>query len=355
VFSFKKQKARDVSYKISEQGRLVIKCGYESARLLKVYLNDMHFGKKITKCSFVETNNIYEIELAEEEITKLELALRLTEGERNLMQYIIFRFPFLQLSFDEELMIVGAADKMQILIDELKKKGISGDLRINENQKMMFLSREEMREMVRVIGLFDLEQGDELVLTNCEAKISADGLKRDTRRKYLGEGAHKKVRSAYVRSGLKRRLPYLPIAVAKMDSAWEVSAESNNINRFRHPNVLSCRLKFSTGKTRLGITRKAYLVSNKARGDLFDFKLFLQRSDDVLGKWEMILGIVQGLRHMHDHNFVHYDLKPENILVMDDDRCVIGDLAGVVANGARMRSSHPEFYPEVFASNIIFN
>ena len=51
----------------------------------------------------------------------------------------------------------------------------------------------------------------------------------------------------------------------------------------------------------------------------------------------IVLGVVNGLAHAHEHNIVHRDLKPANILLTDEGQPMLLDFN--LSADTKMRSS----------------
>lgn len=41
--------------------------------------------------------------------------------------------------------------------------------------------------------------------------------------------------------------------------------------------------------------------------------------------WNIIVDLLQALRHLHERNLVHMDIKPENIFISFEGHCKLGD------------------------------
>ena len=86
-----------------------------------------------------------------------------------------------------------------------------------------------------------------------------------------------------------------------------------------HPNLLKPFIQFtSPGSEKYPNAVKLFSILPLATMDLFDFF-----SDGHLYKCtnsfeiflDIMIQLIDGLQHMHDHNFIHRDIKPENILL----------------------------------------
>lgn len=46
--------------------------------------------------------------------------------------------------------------------------------------------------------------------------------------------------------------------------------------------------------------------------------------------WNYLVDLLQGLKHLHDHNLIHLDIKPDNIFISNEGLCKLGDFGLVV-------------------------
>ena len=46
--------------------------------------------------------------------------------------------------------------------------------------------------------------------------------------------------------------------------------------------------------------------------------------------WEIIIDLLQAVKHLHDRKLVHMDIKPDNIFINFDGQCKLGDFGLVI-------------------------
>ncbi len=121
----------------------------------------------------------------------------------------------------------------------------------------------------------------------------------------------------YFPDGYARRLPDGSVGPASSDSqgvfAWGLKtflAEAQAIHRFRHPNVVRAHRYF---EARGG----AFIAMEYVEGDSLE-KILRDRPRLTAAEWRPLLEkLLDGLEHVHDHDYLHRDLKPGNIIVRD--------------------------------------
>ncbi|SNW62889.1 serine-threonine kinase [Orpheovirus IHUMI-LCC2] len=89
--------------------------------------------------------------------------------------------------------------------------------------------------------------------------------------------------------------------------------EMNILKSSNHPNVARAKYLITNGtcKTQQGIG----YVSDLALTDLHGYLSQQNYSVTFDNRLKIAWDITDGLRHLHDNNFIHLDLKPENILI----------------------------------------
>ena len=123
----------------------------------------------------------------------------------------------------------------------------------------------------------------------------------------------------YFPAGYARRMadssvgPVSPESRAVFD--WGLKsflAEAQAIHRLDHPNVVRARRYFEKSGS-------AFIVMDYVEGDSLE-EILKQRSKLTFAEWQPLLGqLLDGLEHIHDHDYLHRDLKPANIVVRDAD------------------------------------
>ena len=123
---------------------------------------------------------------------------------------------------------------------------------------------------------------------------------------------------------------YFPADLATRGDAWSVSAtatakrgmfawgldrfldEARAIHRFRHPNVVRANRYLEANGT-------AYIVMEYVEGE--SLKAILDRRGRLsAGEWRpWIEALLEGLAHVHAHDYLHRDIKPANIVVRAED------------------------------------
>lgn len=75
-------------------------------------------------------------------------------------------------------------------------------------------------------------------------------------------------------------------------------------------------------------------VVNETNPAELDLKLSLQFSSSAKGT--IIVGMCEGLLHLHSRDIVHQDLKPENIMVSGDVLMLCSHFASIVLSAKQM-------------------
>ncbi|CAN7949576.1 unnamed protein product, partial [Ixodes pacificus] len=57
--------------------------------------------------------------------------------------------------------------------------------------------------------------------------------------------------------------------------------------------------------------------------------------------WNYLVDLLQGLKHLHDHNLIHLDIKPDNIFISNEGLCKLGDFGLVVRLDAAENRDDP--------------
>ena len=123
----------------------------------------------------------------------------------------------------------------------------------------------------------------------------------------------------YFPAGHARRLDDGSVGPASPDNRslfdWGLTsflAEAQAIHRLRHPNVVRALRYF---QARGG----AFIVMEYVEGDSLA-KVLKDRSGLTFAEWHPLFEkLLDGLEHVHDHEYLHRDLKPGNIVVRDAD------------------------------------
>ena len=121
----------------------------------------------------------------------------------------------------------------------------------------------------------------------------------------------------YFPDGYAQRLADGSVGPASSDSqgvfAWGLKtflAEAQAIHRLRHPNVVRAHRYF---KARGG----AFIAMEYVEGDSLE-KILGDRPRLTAAEWRpRFEQLLDGLEHVHDHDYLHRDLKPGNIIVRD--------------------------------------
>ena len=121
----------------------------------------------------------------------------------------------------------------------------------------------------------------------------------------------------YFPDGYARRLPDGSVGPASSDRqgvfAWGLKtflAEAQAIHRLRHPNVVRAHHYF---EARGG----AFIAMEYVEGDSLE-KILKSRPRLTCAEWRPLFEqLLDGLKHIHDHDYLHRDLTPGNIIVRD--------------------------------------
>lgn len=123
----------------------------------------------------------------------------------------------------------------------------------------------------------------------------------------------------YFPAGYARRLDDGSVGPASPESRpifdWGLKsflAEAQAIHRLRHPNVVRAQRYFEAGGG-------AFIVMEYVEGDSLA-KILMDRPALTATEWRPLFEkLLDGLEHVHNHNYLHRDLKPGNIVVRDTD------------------------------------
>lgn len=95
-------------------------------------------------------------------------------------------------------------------------------------------------------------------------------------------------------------------------------AEAENLDRFRHPNIVRVVDIFEANNT-------AYLTMNYERGESLQSALARRGTLSEGELRKLLFPLLEGLETMHQKGFVHRDIKPSNLFVRADGTAVILD------------------------------
>lgn len=57
--------------------------------------------------------------------------------------------------------------------------------------------------------------------------------------------------------------------------------------------------------------------------------------------WDYLVDLLQGLKHLQDHNLIHLDIKPDNIFISNEGLCKLGDFGLVVRQDMIEKGKEP--------------
>ncbi len=95
-------------------------------------------------------------------------------------------------------------------------------------------------------------------------------------------------------------------------------AEAENLDQFRHPNIVRVVDIFEANNT-------AYLTMNYERGESLQSALARRGTLSEGELRKLLFPLLEGLETMHQKGFVHRDIKPSNLFVRADGTAVILD------------------------------
>ncbi|MGH8544160.1 MAG: serine/threonine protein kinase [Gammaproteobacteria bacterium] len=95
-------------------------------------------------------------------------------------------------------------------------------------------------------------------------------------------------------------------------------AEAENLDRFRHPNIVRVVDIFEANNT-------AYLIMNYERGESLQSALARRGTLSEGELRKLLFPLLEGLETMHQKGFVHRDIKPSNLFVRANGTAVILD------------------------------
>ena len=95
-------------------------------------------------------------------------------------------------------------------------------------------------------------------------------------------------------------------------------AEAENLDRFRHPNIVRVVDIFEANNT-------AYLTMNYERGESLQSALARRGTLSEGELLKLLFPLLEGLETMHQKGFVHRDIKPSNLFVRANGTAVILD------------------------------
>lgn len=94
--------------------------------------------------------------------------------------------------------------------------------------------------------------------------------------------------------------------------------EARTIGQFKHPNIVRVRNVFEANST-------AYMVMDYELGESLQEILSRRKVLDEEDIETVILPIMDGMKHVHAHGFIHRDIKPGNIFIRVDGDPVLLD------------------------------
>ncbi len=131
-------------------------------------------------------------------------------------------------------------------------------------------------------------------------------------RRYLGESKRSVVFLTAIGSPQSREVA-IKIVPADSEIAGRQFSSWVSAKKLSHPNLMSV---LETGKCSVAETNYNYVVMDYAEENLA--AILTSRpltSEEAL---EMLSPIVDGLKYLHSHGFVHGDLKPSNVMALGD-------------------------------------
>lgn len=119
-------------------------------------------------------------------------------------------------------------------------------------------------------------------------------------------------------------------------------AEARTIGHFKHPNIVRVRNVFETNNT-------AYMVMDYELGESLQEILSRRKILDEADLGTVIFPIIDGMKLVHAHGFIHRDIKPGNIFIRVDGDPVLLDFGSARQAMETSRGSMTSLFSKGYA------
>ena len=118
--------------------------------------------------------------------------------------------------------------------------------------------------------------------------------------------------------------------------------EARTIGQFKHPNIVRVRNVFEANNT-------AYMVMDYELGETLQDILSRRKVLDEADVGTVLFPIIDGMKHVHAHGFIHRDIKPGNIFIRVDGDPVLLDFGSARQAVEQSRGSLTSIFSKGYA------
>ncbi|MBI2993362.1 MAG: SEL1-like repeat protein [Gammaproteobacteria bacterium] len=118
--------------------------------------------------------------------------------------------------------------------------------------------------------------------------------------------------------------------------------EARTIGQFKHPNIVRVRNVFEANNT-------AYMVMDYELGETLQEILSRRKVLDEEDVATVVFPIIDGMKHVHAHGFIHRDIKPGNIFIRVDGDPVLLDFGSARQAVEQSRGSLTSIFSKGYA------
>lgn len=149
--------------------------------------------------------------------------------------------------------------------------------------------------------------------------------KFDSAKDLVGKGGFAKVYKAY--DVVRKRMVALKFYHGIESEKYDILSEINRVEDLVHPNLIryyDANIIHSVNAIGEKEEIQVGIMEYANAGDLGDF-FKKRRTQKTIH--HIVVGILKGLKYLHEHGFVHRDLKPKNILLSKKEQTLVAKLA----------------------------
>ncbi|MBL4703667.1 MAG: serine/threonine protein kinase, partial [Flavobacteriales bacterium] len=148
--------------------------------------------------------------------------------------------------------------------------------------------------------------------------------KYDPQKDFIGTGGFSKIFRAY--DNLREHHVALKFFSGEVKEKYSIIAEAKRLLKLDHTNVIRFYDLESVAFTNIHMQRENVLIGVLEYIDGGDLKQGIDGQLTLEQKYQIIKGILDGLKYIHSKNLIHRDLKPGNIMLHYQDADIIPKL-----------------------------